>query len=169
MALVYLGLGTNLGERADNLRAAIAALARLGRVVATSGVWETAPLYVTDQPAFLNMAVAFETEWAPRDLLAQLKTLESELGRVASIRFGPRLIDLDILIYAGVVMDDEILTLPHPRLGERRFALAPLADIAADLRHPVCGLSVAAMLAALPAGDDIRFVGRLAPAAPEAL
>jgi 2-amino-4-hydroxy-6-hydroxymethyldihydropteridine diphosphokinase len=159
MPRVYLGLGTNLGERRVNLREALSAIAGIARIEAVSRVWETAPLYVTDQPAFLNMAVGGITLMAPLDLLDRLKTMEAELGRVASVRYGPRLIDLDILLYEGVVMETERLTLPHPRLAERRFALAPLAEIAGEALHPISGLSVSAMLDSLPPDDDIHMVG----------
>ena len=161
MARVFLGLGTNLGDRHANLRAALDALAAFGTIESVSSVWETAPLYVVDQPNFLNMAIGIVTEQAPLDLLARLKGIENDLGRVESIRFGPRLIDLDILFHDGTVMADEILTLPHPRLAERRFALAPLAEIAGNLIHPIMGRSVSALLAELPEDDDIRRIGAL--------
>ncbi|CAA7626325.1 2-amino-4-hydroxy-6-hydroxymethyldihydropteridine diphosphokinase [Magnetospirillum sp. SS-4] len=168
MPRAYLGLGTNLGDRAANLGEAIAALGDVLRIEEVSTVWETAPLYVTDQPAFLNMALAGETTLAPLALLDRLKDLENRLGRVASVRYGPRLIDLDILLYDDVVMDGDRLTLPHPRLAERRFALAPLAEIAATLIHPVSGRTIASLLAALPDDGDIRPVA-LASAFPKAL
>lgn len=156
MAIVYLGLGSNLGDRLDNLRAAVAALAAFAEVAAVSRVYETAPLYVTDQPAFLNMAVKVTTALDPDDLLARIKAVESDLGRVSGLRYGPRLIDIDILLYDARVMSSETLSIPHPRLTERRFALAPLADVGAAERHPVADATVAELLAALPAADDVR-------------
>lgn len=160
MAIVFLGLGTNLGDRFANLRAAVAALGRLAEVEALSKIYETAPLYVTDQPAFLNMAVRIRTDWAPRRLLDGLKGIESELGRVASVRYGPRLIDLDILLYEQIVLDEAELTIPHPRLPERRFALAPLADIAAETVHPLTGVTILRMLDTLTGDDDVVTVAR---------
>ncbi|MGE5515876.1 MAG: 2-amino-4-hydroxy-6-hydroxymethyldihydropteridine diphosphokinase [Bacteroidota bacterium] len=155
MATVFLGLGTNLGDRAANLRAALDALSAITEIDALSAIYETAPLYVTDQPAFLNMAVRARTPLAPIDLLRALKRMEAELGRVASVRYGPRLIDLDILLYDDVVMDTPDLVLPHPRLHERRFALVPLADVGAEIVHPLLDRSVGQLLAALPAEDDV--------------
>lgn len=162
---VHLGLGTNLGDRALNLAAALNALAEIVTIGGRSSVWETAPMHVLDQPAFLNMAVAGTTDIGPFDLLARIKEIETRLGRVASVRYGPRLIDIDILALGDETIDSEILTLPHPRVGERRFVLAPLAEIAPDLI--VSGHTVAALLARLPAeGDAVRRWGALDLLAP---
>ncbi len=156
MAIVYLGLGSNLGDRAANLGAAITALAAIADIAARSRVYETAPQMITDQPTFLNMAVRVCTDLAPPSLLAAVKDIERRLGRVAGLRWGPRLIDIDILLYEGVVMNTDSLVIPHPRLAERRFALAPLADVGAGVAHPLAHCTVADMLAALPADNDVR-------------
>jgi len=162
---VHLGLGTNLGDRAANLTAALEALSDIVTLGQRSSVWETAPMHVLDQPAFLNMAVAGTTDIGPLDLLARIKQIETRLGRVASVRYGPRLIDIDILALGDETIESEILTLPHPRLGERRFVLAPLAEIAPGLI--VSGHTVAALLARLPAeGDEVRRLGALDSLAP---
>lgn len=159
MAIVYLGLGTNLGDRQANLQAALAALAGTVAIEACSRVYETEPLHVTDQPAFLNIAAKGLTDLAPLPLLRTLKRIEQELGRVEGRRWGPRLIDIDILLYDGVVLADEELTIPHPRLAERRFALAPLAEIGAAEPHPVARRTVAELLADLPPAADVRLFG----------
>jgi 2-amino-4-hydroxy-6-hydroxymethyldihydropteridine diphosphokinase len=157
MATVYLGLGTNLGDRIANLRAAIDALGRMGSVDAMSRIYETAPLYVTDQPAFLNMAVRLHTPLEPAALLRALKDQEARIGRVASVRYGPRLIDLDILLYDDRILETPDLTIPHPRLAERHFALIPLADIAGSILHPTLDQTIGSLLDALPADDGVRL------------
>jgi 2-amino-4-hydroxy-6-hydroxymethyldihydropteridine diphosphokinase len=135
----YIAMGTNLGERLENLRAAIDALAPDVSVLAKSHVYETPPWGVEDQPAFLNMVVRAETGLEPEILLRYLKEIESQLGREESVRWGPRLIDLDILFYDNLVLDTEGLVIPHPRLHERGFVLVPMADVGADVVHPVSG------------------------------
>jgi 2-amino-4-hydroxy-6-hydroxymethyldihydropteridine diphosphokinase len=149
MVPVLFALGTNLGDRAANLRRAVAWLRRETSVDAVSAVYETAPMYDTDQPAFLNMCVAARTGLAPEALLARLKAAEAEIGRVPSRPNGPRLIDLDLLLYGDRVVDRPDLAVPHPRMAERGFVLAPAADVAAGWMHPVEGRSVAELLQAL--------------------
>ncbi|MEW6094563.1 MAG: 2-amino-4-hydroxy-6-hydroxymethyldihydropteridine diphosphokinase [Chloroflexota bacterium] len=144
--IVYLALGTNLGERTANLRRAIQSLPPAVTVLAESPVYATPPWGVTGQPNFLNMALKGETRLPPLGLLKRLKQLEGELGRVPSVRYGPRLIDIDILFYADLVLDTPQLTLPHPRLHERAFVLVPLNDIAPNLHHPRLGKTVREML-----------------------
>jgi 2-amino-4-hydroxy-6-hydroxymethyldihydropteridine diphosphokinase len=147
MAVIYLALGTNLGDRLANLQAAQGRLSPQVQATAASPVYETAPWGYADQPAFLNMALKAETGLPPQELLRYLKAIEAELGRRPTFRYGPRVIDLDILFYADLVLNIPELTLPHPRLPERAFVLAPLADLAPELRHPVLGLTVRELLA----------------------
>ena len=147
---VYLSLGSNLGDRLANLEQALRLLKRGGcRVIRKSPVYETAPLYYLEQPAFFNMAAACETSLSPEKLLALIARVETALKRRRLVRNGPRTLDADILFYGGEVINGPGLHIPHPRLAEREFVLAPLADIAPDLRHPVSGLSVKKMLAGL--------------------
>ena len=131
MKEAYVALGANLGERAASLREALRQMAAVPGVEVRriSGVYETDPVGYVDQPAFLNMAAAVATELEPGTLLRSLLAIEQAMGRVRDIRWGPRIIDLDLLLYEGVRMDDEVLTLPHPRMGERPFVLVPLRDV----------------------------------------
>ena len=135
---VYLGLGSNLGDRQSNLAEALQSLRAHVRIERISPVYETEPVHVTDQPRFLNGAVALETELGPRELLERLLRIERELGRERGEgpRFGPRPIDLDLLLYGEEVVDEPGLNVPHPRLAERRFALEPLHELDPDLRLP---------------------------------
>ncbi len=149
MPAVVLALGTNIGAREENLRAAMQALPPQVNVTRASAVYETEPRYVTDQPKFLNMVVQAQTELSPTALLTLLKTIEKDMGRTPSRRFGPRLIDLDILTFGEEIISSPELTVPHPRITERAFVLRPLADIDAEWVHPQTGQSVAMMLAAL--------------------
>ena len=144
MPLARIGIGANLGDAAVTVRAAIESLRGLGTVVRSSSLYRTKPWGVADQPDFVNAAVLLETDLEPRALLERLKSLEIELGRTAGSRWGPRVIDLDILAYDERVIEETDLVIPHPRLHERAFALAPLAEI-----DP----SYDAALAALPPGE----------------
>lgn len=154
---VYLSLGSNLGDRLRNLNAALDLLEGGGcRLLKVSSVYETAPLYFLNQPAFFNMAAACETQLSPEALLALIGRVEAALRRRRLLRNGPRTIDIDILFYDGRVIDLPGLAVPHPRLAEREFVLAPLAEIAPRLRHPVTRRTAAGLLAALPERGGAR-------------
>jgi 2-amino-4-hydroxy-6-hydroxymethyldihydropteridine diphosphokinase len=129
MPVARIGIGSNVGDAAANVREAFARLAELGTVTARSSLYRTRAWGVTDQADFFNAAVLLETALPPYELLAALKALEAELGRVETFRWGPRVIDLDILAYDDLTLDEPRLTIPHARLRERAFALAPLAEI----------------------------------------
>jgi 2-amino-4-hydroxy-6-hydroxymethyldihydropteridine diphosphokinase len=144
---VYLALGSNLGDRRENLRQAVASLSPQLDIKARSFVYETDPWGFEEQPKFLNMAVKAQTYLEPEPLLKHLKRLEIALGRQASFPNGPRLIDIDILFFDDIVMDTPILTVPHPRLHERGFVLLPMMDIAPDLVHPLLKKSIRDLLA----------------------
>jgi len=134
---VYIALGTNLGHRKSNLQAAMDAMPPEINIMAESHIYETPPWGYEDQPAFLNMVVKAETSLKPEALLKYLKQLEGKLGRESNFRWGPRLIDLDILFYDDLVIDTPPLVIPHPRLHKRGFVLVPLMDVAPEITHPV--------------------------------
>ncbi|MDX1435455.1 MAG: 2-amino-4-hydroxy-6-hydroxymethyldihydropteridine diphosphokinase [Anaerolineales bacterium] len=133
---VFLGLGTNLGDRAANLEAARGALKPDIAFMAASPVYETAPWGYQDQPSFLNQVLEARTALLPLDLLGRLKNIERGLGRQESFRYGPRLIDIDILLYGKLIFESPELQIPHPAMQDRAFVLVPLADLAPDLVHP---------------------------------
>jgi 2-amino-4-hydroxy-6-hydroxymethyldihydropteridine diphosphokinase len=149
---VYLSLGSNIGDRARNLQAALEQLAAPDlRVMRTSPAYETEPVEYTAQRWFLNLVVEAGTELLPMQLLLRIGRVERALGRVRTIPKGPRTIDIDILFYGRSIVRSARLEIPHPRMAERRFVLAPLADLAPDLRHPVTGKTIREMLDAAPA------------------
>jgi len=156
----YLSLGSNQGDRVANLRTAFLALQRLGNITASSSFYETEPVEYAQQPWFVNCAIALETDIEPQQLLTAVLNIEREMGRrrPTSPAKGPRLIDIDILLFGTSVMDTPDLKIPHPAMHERRFVLEPLAEIAPDERHPVFQRSIRELLDALPPGQTVRRI-----------
>lgn len=143
---IYLGLGSNLGNRRSILDGATAALPPAARVLRRSPIYETAPWGYTAQPSFLNQVIEAETDLVPSKLLSELKQIERDLGRQPRFRNGPREIDIDILLYDDLVVNEGSLQIPHPRLQERAFILAPLADLAPELVIPDASATVVDLL-----------------------
>lgn len=143
---VYLGLGSNVGNRLANLRMALRLLTPLCRVEETSSLYETAPAGVEDQPSFYNAVCRVTTGLEPRGLLRHVKGVESQIGRRPGVHWGPRPIDIDVLLYGDTVVEEPDLVVPHPRLAERGFVLAPLAELAPRLRHPTLKKTVRRLL-----------------------
>ncbi len=161
--IAYIALGANLGDRLANLRHAARTLAAMPDVTveAASALYETAPVGGPEgQGAYLNAALRIRTTLAPAALLRALLSIESDVKRVRDVRWAPRTLDLDLLLYGAETVAADGLTVPHPRMHERRFVLAPLADVGADARHPALGRTVQDLLDALPP-DDIADVVRL--------
>jgi 2-amino-4-hydroxy-6-hydroxymethyldihydropteridine diphosphokinase len=135
--VAYLCLGSNIGDRIANLRKAVTLLDPKVHVKAQSSIYQTEPWGYSDQPTFLNQVIKIDTDLEPFELLEFVKEIEFSIGRQETFRYGPRLIDLDILFYDDLILDTPKLTIPHPRIIERAFVLIPLAEIAPDLLHPV--------------------------------
>ncbi|MGC2449328.1 MAG: 2-amino-4-hydroxy-6-hydroxymethyldihydropteridine diphosphokinase [Candidatus Sulfotelmatobacter sp.] len=153
--LVYLSLGSNIGDREANLRQAITQLETVGRVKAVSSFYETEPVEFTQQSNFLNCAVALETLLAPAELMHRLLDIERSLGRERIQEKGPRTIDIDILLFGDRVIRSTELTIPHPAMTQRRFVLEPLAEIASNTGHPVAKKTIRQLLEELPAGQKV--------------
>jgi 2-amino-4-hydroxy-6-hydroxymethyldihydropteridine diphosphokinase len=158
VALAYLSLGSNVGDRAANLQHAITRLGEHGRVTQKSSFYETEPVDVVEQPWFLNCVVALECEDPPHALLAHLLDIERQLGRIRNPREkkGPRIIDIDILLLGDVVLDSPSLTIPHPEMHRRRFVLEPLAEIAPQATHPLLHMNAQQILSQLPPQPVVR-------------
>ncbi len=156
MADVFIALGTNLGDKKANLAGAVAALGEHVQITAQSRLYETAPMYETEQPSFLNMAVRGDTSISPDELLTFLKRLEGELGREPTYRNGPRMIDLDILYFGNILLDDDHLQIPHLRIAERSFVLCPLADLSKNFFDVRSGKTIANMLKDLGDIKDVK-------------
>jgi len=156
--VVYLSLGSNVGDRAANLKTAIARLGKLGKVMAVSSFYETEPVEFAAQPWFLNCAVELHTEKMPKQLLAAILEIEKEMGRRRIQKKGPRTLDIDILLFGNSIIKMKELTIPHPAMHERRFVLEPLAEIAPQARHPVFKRSVRELRHDLPPGQAVKPV-----------
>jgi len=154
---VYIALGSNLGDRIANLDEAITRLKPEVWALACSPIYDTPPWGYLDQPHFLNQVVRGSTYLDPDDLLNLLKKIETTMGRVKTIENGPRLIDLDLLFYDDLILESELLTIPHPRLAGRGFVLLPLADLSPDLIHPKLGISIQTMLGEADSSGITRF------------
>ncbi len=163
MKRVYVGIGSNVGEREVTIRKAVDELAALPQtqLVRLSSLYDSDPVGVLDQPPFLNAVAVLETDLTPRQLLWNLNLVESRLGRVRTERWGPRTIDLDILFYSNLVLDEPDLTLPHPEIENRAFVLIPLNELDPFLPHPRSGLVVSEMLKRLKSHPPVRRRGRL--------
>lgn len=153
--LAYLSLGSNVGDRGAELSEARDRLNGLGRVAAISSYYETEPVEFTQQPWFLNCALALETDLKPEALMTSILDIERKMGRQRIQIKGPRRIDIDILLIGPLVASSPQLTIPHPAMQERRFVLQPLAEIASEMWHPVLNKTIAELLAALPAGQAV--------------
>jgi len=156
---IYLSLGSNMGDREGNIRKAVLRLEeRLGKASGLSSLYETEPWGYEDQPPFINMCAAFDSGIEPEDLLEAISSIEKELGRQRSFKWGPRTVDIDILTMGDVVMREEALTVPHPLMWERAFVVVPLAEIAPDLKAPD-GMSAALKAVALDPEGRIKPTG----------
>ncbi len=159
--VIYLGLGSNLGDRRSNLASAVEHLSQKVKIKKLSSVYETEPLYYEEQPRFLNAVLSATTMLASTELLHFVKSIERKAGRKPSFRNAPRIIDIDILFYGDRVIHTDVVTVPHPRIAERAFVLVPLAEIAPELVHPVSRRTISELLADVEGRGGVKEIGKL--------
>ena len=163
MHIAYIGLGSNMGDKVANLKKAVEELGKVpgNKVLAVSSFYKTEPVGDVEQDWFINAALKLETTLTPRELLNKLLDIEKDLGRVREIKWGPRIIDLDILLYDNLVIDEEGLVIPHPYLHERGFVLSPLAEIAQEGIHPKLKKSISELIKGSHDNYKIENIGGL--------
>ena len=161
MTTAYLGLGSNLGDRENNLRMAVSLFRQQVSLLALSSVYETEPWGYIPQPTFLNLVCAVETSLSPQGLLALAQGVERDLGRVSTFRYGPRTMDVDILLYGDEVIETPDIQIPHPLFSERAFVLVPLVEIAPSLVHPALGKSIAKLFKEVSGKEKVVMLGPL--------
>jgi 2-amino-4-hydroxy-6-hydroxymethyldihydropteridine diphosphokinase len=164
MPNVLLGLGSNVGETLDNLREAVSRLNDICLISRVSSVYRTEPVGFADQDWFLNCALAAETSLSPEELLDRILRVEIAMGRKRSVRNGPRVIDIDILLFDNQQIEADALTVPHPRMHERAFVLYPATEVAATMQHPTLQTSIKSLLEQLPNAEQVERIS--APAWP---
>ncbi len=160
-AQIYLGLGSNLGDRMASLLEALDRLKRRVEITTVSSVYETEPVGYLDQPKFLNAVCRGATTLEPLELLTFIKGIEKEMGRNPSFPNAPRIIDIDILFYDDLVLNTPELVIPHPRLAERAFVLVPLAEVAREMTHPQLSMTIATLARNVGGKEGIKLMGRL--------
>lgn len=155
--IAYIGLGSNIGDRFENLTSALRELSEFSTILTKSQIYETEPVGYKDQQDFLNMVVKISTNLSPIDLIIRLEEIEHKMGRIKEIIDGPRNIDLDILFFGNEIINSQSLKIPHPRLQNRKFVLQPLSEIAGELIHPVLNKSIQALAAALKSTEKVTL------------
>ena len=160
MTEAYVGIGSNSGDREENIRKSVDLMGKKCRILKISSLYETEPLGYSNQGWFLNCAVKVTTSMSPEELLEFLQSIEKNLGRVRAIKNGPRTIDLDILFYGNIIINKNSLIVPHPRLQERLFVLEPLLDISPDFAHPIFNKSINELYAVADKSKIVRKISK---------
>lgn len=161
METCYISIGSNIGDREENIRLAIHEISKLSTISNVSSIYETEPWGYTNQPYFFNLVCLLETKLSPRELLDSNKLIEQKLQRRPTFKYGPRTIDIDILTYGDSLVETTDLKIPHPQLHRRGFVLIPLAEIAPDLIHPSINKSIATLLLEVPKTPKVDFLRKL--------